>query len=122
MPILPMGIVRNGAGQGHPPAKAPQSHLDHRRAHPTEGRERHHPGSPDYLALTLGSTMTSALRALEHCHSSTGSTVTAILHRPAPHPTPPRATMPPVGTHSGGHGSVLQARCLLGSLLWALQW
>lgn len=25
-------------------------------------------------------------------------------------------------TQSGGQGSVLQARCLLGSLLWALQW
>lgn len=29
---------------------------------------------------------------------------------------------PLAGTHSGGQGSVLQARCLLGSLLWALQW
>lgn len=58
-----------------------------------------------------------------------GNTITPILGLSTPlmsaalslqFLSPPPCTL--VGTHSGGQGSVLQARCLLGSLLWALQW
>lgn len=78
------------------------------------------PRIKDYLNLTRE----QPLRLEERPGSALGSTVPTILGTHASLIAAALATRPCTlaGTHSGGQGSVLQARCLLGSLLWALQW